>query len=46
MSVMHPQYDGEVCVHCQQELHTQAYLGVPTGKNLDYSNLACVEAMS
>jgi hypothetical protein len=27
------------------ELHTQGFLGVPTGKNPDDSNLASVEAM-
>jgi hypothetical protein len=45
MSDRHAQCDGEVSVHCRQELHTQAYLGVPTGKNPDNLNLACVEAM-
>jgi hypothetical protein len=29
----------------QQELHTQGYLDVPTGRNPDDSNLARVEAM-
>jgi hypothetical protein len=33
----HPQYDGEVPLHCQQELHTQ-------GKNPQDSSLASVEA--
>jgi hypothetical protein len=40
----HPQYD-EVSLRCQQELHTQGVLGVPTGKNPEDSNLASVEAM-
>jgi hypothetical protein len=39
----HPQCD--VPLHCQQELHTRGYLGVPTGKNLGDSSPASVEAM-
>jgi hypothetical protein len=34
-----------VLLHCQQELHLQGFLGVPAGKNLDDSNLACIKAM-
>jgi hypothetical protein len=34
-----------VPLRCQQELHTQGFLGVPTGKNPEDSNLASVEAM-
>jgi hypothetical protein len=30
---------------CQQELNTQRFLGVPTGKNPEDSNLAIMEAM-
>jgi hypothetical protein len=41
----HPQWDGEVPLRCQQELHTQGFLGVPTGKIPEDSNLASVEAM-
>jgi hypothetical protein len=37
--------DGEVPLHCQQELHTQGFLGVPTGKNTEDSNPVSVEAM-
>jgi hypothetical protein len=37
----HPQCDGEVFLSCEQELHTQGFLGVPT----EDSNLAGVEAM-
>jgi hypothetical protein len=32
-------------IHCQQELHTQGFSGVPTGKNPEDSNLASVEEM-
>jgi hypothetical protein len=39
----HPQCD--VSLRCQQELHTQGLLGVPTGKNPEDSNLAGVETM-
>jgi hypothetical protein len=42
---MHPQFDGEVPLHCQQELHTHGFLGVSTGKNPEDSNLASAEAM-
>jgi hypothetical protein len=41
----HPQCDGEVPLRCQQELHTQGFSGVPTGKTLEDSNLVSVEAM-
>jgi hypothetical protein len=41
----HPQCDGEVSLRCQQELHTQGVVGVPTGKYSEDSNLAGVEAM-
>jgi hypothetical protein len=41
----HPQCDGEVPLRCQQELHAQGVLGVPTGKNPEDSNLAGVVAM-
>jgi hypothetical protein len=41
----HPQCDGEVPLHCQQELHTQRVSRVPTGKNPDDSNLASMEVM-
>jgi hypothetical protein len=34
-----------VHLHCQQELHTQGFLGVRTGKNREDSNLVSVEAM-
>jgi hypothetical protein len=34
-----------VPLRCQQELHTQGFLGVPTGKNPEDSNPAIVEAM-
>jgi hypothetical protein len=38
----HPHCDGKVPLRCQQELH----LGIPTGKNLEDSNLAwSVEAL-
>jgi hypothetical protein len=37
--------DGEVPLHCQQELHTLGFLDVLTGKNPKDSNLASVEAM-
>jgi hypothetical protein len=30
---------------CQKDLHTQGFLGVPTSKNRDDSNLTSVEAM-
>jgi hypothetical protein len=32
-------------LRCQQELHTQGFSGVSTGKNPEDSNLASVEAM-
>jgi hypothetical protein len=32
-------------VKCEQELHTQVYLGVPTGKNPEDSSPVSVEAM-
>jgi hypothetical protein len=44
-SKRHPQCYGEEPLRCQQELHTQGGLGVPTGKNPDKSNLAGVEGM-
>jgi hypothetical protein len=34
-----------VPLHCQQELHTQGFLAVPTGKNAEDLNLVSVEAM-
>jgi hypothetical protein len=37
--------DGEVPLRCQQELHTQGFLRVPTSKNPEYSYLASVGAM-
>jgi hypothetical protein len=30
---------------CQQALHTQGFLGVPTGKNPEDSNMESMEAM-
>jgi hypothetical protein len=41
----HPQCDGEVSLRCQQELHTQGFPGVPTGKNPEDSSQVTVEAM-
>jgi hypothetical protein len=41
----HPQCDGEVLLCCQQELHMQVLLGVPTGKNPEDSNLVSVDAI-
>jgi hypothetical protein len=41
----HPQCNGEVPLRCQQELHTQGFPGVPTGKHPEDSNLMSVEAM-
>lgn len=41
----HPQCDSEVPLCCQQELHTQGLLGVPTGKNPENSNQVSMEAM-
>jgi hypothetical protein len=41
----HPQCDGEVLLGCQQELHTQGFLGVLTGKNPEDSIVPSVEAM-
>jgi hypothetical protein len=38
----HPQCNGEVLLHCQQELCMQGFLGVPTDKNPEDSNLASV----
>jgi hypothetical protein len=40
----HPQCN-EVPLHCQQELHAQGFLGIPTGRNPEDSNLASVEVM-
>jgi hypothetical protein len=34
-----------VLLRCQQELHTQGFLLVPTGKNQEISSLASVDAM-
>jgi hypothetical protein len=41
----HPQCDGEVSLRCQQELHKQRNLGVPTGTDPKDINLASVGAM-
>jgi hypothetical protein len=41
----HPQCEGEVPLRCQQELHTQGFLAVPTRKTPEDSNLVSVEAM-
>jgi hypothetical protein len=41
----HPLYDGAVPLCCQQELHTQGGLGVPTRKRPKDCNLTSVEAM-
>jgi hypothetical protein len=39
------QYNGDIPLHCHQELNTQVILGVPTGKNPEDSNEASMEAM-
>jgi hypothetical protein len=41
----HPHCSGEVPLRCQQELHAQGTLGVPTGEKLEDSDLASVEVM-
>jgi hypothetical protein len=38
-------FHNETMLRCQQELHIQGCLGVLTGRNLEDSNLASVEAM-
>jgi hypothetical protein len=35
----------EMPLRCQQELHTQRFLDIPTGKNPEDSNLASAETM-
>jgi hypothetical protein len=40
-----PQRNIEVPLSCQQKLHTQGFLDVPTAKNPEDPNLASVEAM-
>jgi hypothetical protein len=40
----HQQCDVEGPLRCQQEVHTQRFLGVPTGKNPEDSNLVSREA--
>jgi hypothetical protein len=39
------QCHGEVPLRCQQAMHTQRCLGVPTGKNPEDDNLASMEAV-
>jgi hypothetical protein len=41
----HPQCDCEMPFCCQQELHTQGFLAVSTGKILEYSDWASMGAM-
>jgi hypothetical protein len=41
----HPHCDSEVSLRCEQELHTQWFFGVATGKNPEDSNLASLVAM-
>jgi hypothetical protein len=44
-SLRHPQCDGEVPLRCQQGLHTQGFVGVPTGESPEDSSQVSVEAM-
>jgi hypothetical protein len=38
-------YDGEVPLHCQEELHTQGFLDIPADKYREDSSTAGVKAV-